>query len=171
MSLLGNDPTTFSHLDLGIFGHSSLWISNSAGLDGECWWAAIFRHVSPEIPNWISVRNLARPFKNNCRVVLKSLLHCFSCVLRIIITIIVLDDHLELGPNSSILVSPDQRIVFLRVCESFRCFFGGQAHCRLSCVAKRRSFQWATVRYRSDRWRATVTVVFLELCPISTLQL
>ena len=46
MSLLGNDATSFSHLDLGILFHSSLQIlSSSVRLDGECWWTAIFRSL------------------------------------------------------------------------------------------------------------------------------
>ena len=46
MSLLGNDATSFSHLDLGILCHSSLQIlSSSVRLDGEHWWTAIFRSL------------------------------------------------------------------------------------------------------------------------------
>ena len=46
MSLLGNDATSFSHLDLGILCHSSLQIlSSSVRLDGERWWTAIFRSL------------------------------------------------------------------------------------------------------------------------------
>ena len=46
MSLLGNDATSFSHLDLGILCHSSLQIlSSSVRLAGERWWTAIFRSL------------------------------------------------------------------------------------------------------------------------------
>ena len=46
MSLLGNDATSVSHLDLGILCHSSLQIlSCSVRLDGERWWTAIFRSL------------------------------------------------------------------------------------------------------------------------------
>src|SRR4029434_6243326 len=46
MSLLGNDATTFSRLDLGILCHSSLQIlSSSVRLNGERWWTAIFRSL------------------------------------------------------------------------------------------------------------------------------
>src|SRR4029434_7814502 len=46
MSLLANDATTFSHLDLGILCHSSLQIlSSSVRLDGERWWTAIVRSL------------------------------------------------------------------------------------------------------------------------------
>jgi len=44
MSLLRNDATSFSHLELGILGHSFLQIlASSVRLDGEHWWRAIFR--------------------------------------------------------------------------------------------------------------------------------
>ena len=64
--------------------------------------------------------------------------------------------HLELWPNSLILVSSDQRILFVTVWESFRCFFAN----------------FKRVFYVSlenpDRWTVAVMVVLLGASPIST---
>ncbi len=44
--LFGYDATSFAHLDLGIFRHSSLQIpSSSVRLDGDHRWTAIFRSL------------------------------------------------------------------------------------------------------------------------------
>ncbi len=82
MSLFGKDATSFSHLDLGILCYSSLQIlSSSVRLDGKRWWTAIFR----------SLQRCSIGFKSGLwlghsrTVVVKPLLHYFSCVLRVIV--------------------------------------------------------------------------------------
>ena len=60
----GYNATSFAHLDLGIFCHSSLQIlSSSVGSDGDRRWTSIFK-VSPEISDWVEVRALARPLND-----------------------------------------------------------------------------------------------------------
>ncbi len=51
---------------------------------------------------------------------------------------------LELRPKSSILVSSDQRILFVTILESFRCFLANSMRAFM-CLALRRGFRRATL--------------------------
>lgn len=77
MSLLGNEPTSFSHLDLGIICHSSLQILlSSTRLDGECWWTAISRSLQ-----WRSIGMLSltrRPVRGRVPVVMGTIFVVFG---------------------------------------------------------------------------------------------
>ena len=86
MSLLGNDPTSLSHLDLGIFCHSSLQIlSSSVRLDGERWWTAIFRSLQRcsigfKSGLWLGhSRTFTELFWNHSFVILAVCLGSLSC--------------------------------------------------------------------------------------------
>ncbi len=52
--------------------------------------------------------------------------------------------RLELRPKSSILVSSDQRILFVTILESFRCFLANSMQAFM-CLALRRGFRRATL--------------------------
>ncbi len=52
--------------------------------------------------------------------------------------------RLELRPKSSILVSSDQRILFVTILESFRCFLANSMRAFM-CLALRRGFRRATL--------------------------
>ncbi len=52
--------------------------------------------------------------------------------------------HLELRPKSYILVSSDQRILFVTILESFRCFLANSMRAFM-CLALRRGFRRATL--------------------------
>ena len=71
-------PTSLAHLYLGSFSHSSL-------LCQVQWGVSLHRYfqVSPEIFDRVQVRALARSLKVIQRLVLKPLLHCLGCVLRV----------------------------------------------------------------------------------------
>ena len=84
MSLLGNDATSFSHLDLGILFHSSSQIlSSSVRLDGERWWTAILRSLQRCSIGFRSGLWLGQ--SRMVRVVRKPVVCYFSCVLRVIV--------------------------------------------------------------------------------------
>ena len=74
---------------------------------------------------------------------------------------------LAFTPKSSIFVSPDQRILFLMVWESFRCILANSRRAAM-CLLLRSGFRVATLSYRPDWWIAAEMVVLLEGSPLST---
>ena len=73
-----------AHLYLGSFSPSSLQIlSSSVRLDGERRCKAIFR--SPEMLDRVQVLALAGPLKDIQSLVLKPLLRCLGCELRVVV--------------------------------------------------------------------------------------
>ena len=54
--------------------------------------------VSPEMLDWVQVRDLAGLLKDIQRLVLKPLLHCFGCVLRVVVLL-----EGEPSPQSEVL--------------------------------------------------------------------
>ncbi len=143
MSLFGKDATSFSHLDLGILCHSSLQIlSSSVRLDGKRWWTAIFRSLQRCLIGFKSGLWLG-----HSRTVTE-LLWSHSFVI------------LELRPKSSILVSSDQRILFVTILGSFRCFLANSMWAFMSCTEERPPSGHSAIKPRlvegcSDGWLST----------------
>ena len=97
-SILIYDYTSLAHLYLGSFSNYSLQIlSSSVMLDGE----------HPEMFDRVQVRALAGPLKAIQRLVLKPLLCCLDCVLRVIVLL-----EGEPLPQSEILSALEQ--VFIK---------------------------------------------------------
>jgi hypothetical protein len=107
-SLLGYDAISLAHLYLGSFSHYSLQIlSSSVRLDGERRFTAIFRSLQRCL-DWVQFRVLAGPLKDIQKLVLKPLLCCLGCVLRVVVL-------LEGGPSPQSEVLSDLEQVFIKV--------------------------------------------------------
>ncbi len=162
MSLFGKDATSFSHLDLGILCHSSLQIlSSSVRLDGKRWWTAIFRSLQRCSIGWSTLEKVFVQDipvlghihlsldcnQSSCPCSWKTppqhdaatiMLHCWDCIGQVMSSA-WFSPHIPLRIKAKkfYLVSSDQRILFVTILESFRCFF--------MCLALRRGFRRATL--------------------------
>ena len=96
-SLLGYDATSFTHLYLGRFSHSSVQILSSSVSDF---------HVSPEMFDLVQFKALAGPLKDIQRLVPKPLLRCLGCMLWVFVLL-----EGEPSPQSEVLSNLEQILI------------------------------------------------------------
>ena len=101
-SLLGYDATSLAHLYFGSFSHSSLQILPSSGrLNGERCCTVIFRSLQR-----CSIGLKSGPLRDIQSLVMKPLLPCLGCVLRVVVLM-----ESEPLPQSEVLSALEQDFI------------------------------------------------------------